>query len=108
MPLDDRYDAQVLTIIEDDQQMESNRSTALAVLGQRGYAPVLPVARAVLATSTTPGVKRAAIGVLNLLGDATDLESVKKLIMDADPSVRLVAKQAAQALERRLTADVHP
>lgn len=100
--LDEAFDRQVTRLAGNPTQNEANRSTALAVLGQRGYTPALETARNLLAGKDVPGIKRAAIGVVSLLGTQDDLSLLEGLRSDADPSVALVATQASKAMHQRL------
>lgn len=100
--LDEAFDQRVTRLAGNPAQNEANRSTALAVLGQRGYAPALETARNLLAGKDVPGIKRAAIGVVSLLGTQGDLSLLERLRSDADPSVALVATHATKAMQQRL------
>lgn len=103
--LDQAFDQRVTRLASNPAQNEANRSTALAVLGQRGYAPALATARDLLNSKEAPGIKRAAIGVVSLLGTREDLTLLEGLCTDADPSVALVATQASKAMKQRLSQE---
>lgn len=100
--LGETYDRLVTRLATNTSQNEANRSTALVVLGQRGYSPALEEARKMLSSDELIGIKRAAIGVVSLLGSRDDLALLKNLRTHADPSVALVATHASKAMNDRL------
>jgi hypothetical protein len=106
--LDEAFDQRVTRLAGNPAQNEANRSTALAVLGQRGYAPALDTARNLLVYKEVPGITRAAIGVVSLLGTRDDLQLLEGLRSDTDPSVALVATQASKAMNQRLAHSAPP
>jgi HEAT repeat protein len=89
-------------MVRDPSRHEASRSSVLAILGQRGYAPALTEARKLAPSAELPGIRRAAVGVVGRRGDASDVALLQALTTDAEPSIRLVATQALKALEKSL------
>lgn len=105
---DDYFDQQLMSVVQDPTRHEASRSSVLAILGQRGYAPVLAEARQLATSAELPGIRRAAVGVVGYRGDASDVALLQALTTDAEPSVRLVATQALKSLEKSLKPKAAP
>jgi hypothetical protein len=105
---DDHFDQQLMSVVRDPSRHEASRSSILAILGQRGYAPVLAEARQLAPSAELPGIRRAAVGVVGYRGDASDVALLQALTTDAEPSVRLVATQALKSLEKSLKPKATP
>ncbi len=101
---DEKFDQRLMDMVRDPSRHEASRSSALAILGQRGYAPALAEARKLATSAELPGIRRAAVGILGLRGDVSDVALLQTLTTDAEPSVRLVATQALKSLEMSLKA----
>jgi hypothetical protein len=99
---DEHFDQQLMGLVQDPTRHEASRSSVLAILGQRGYAPALAEARKLAPSAELPGIRRAAVGVVGRRGEASDVALLHALTTDAEPSVRLVATQALKALEKSL------